>query len=608
MPSSHDADWHPSHRQQRERLRQMEAATEEEKRRKQAEQQEQLDGLYRQQEEAIRKKRGGAGVSRDELDGRLRGSDDREESRAPPYDMPTLRNDTGHPLGIGVSPRKSQAQPRVAADTDVVGGATYQTPRRRTTVPDVDDLPAGAQARAQVIRNSPPAAGGASASNPLRRPGSASSNPRSISRGSTPQERRGGSPTSNGRFDHGAGLEISAALAAEEKARTSHNSRHGSMAGRIADGGAGFRGGARRSPNPPATPAGRESRRPSEGGDEPPLRTHSALVPVSSGTLFPSNLAGEEGVGRYVEGMPSFAPPTQAGKAGGLKRSPGVNGSSAPAGLVGRTDERDAGGAVQDEMDAFVASWQTEHLRRRRQEGAILDAPSPQQRASPGGRRTSDGYPGSSGPNALMSPSRDLLRSSSARVANNRGNGAGRAQDLEASLVATSRMIGPSPPLPPSAIETAAARGGVGAQGWRTQRQTGVGGGADPSEQSLVSDSVLFYLTGEQRERVKPSGPSPVRAGSWTNRAESVNGSTADGREGLGRAQAWREGQGERNGGSSPLAASLLSPGQAAADYGVDHPGQMSPLTRLLAETPVRLASDDRLPNRGVDPGIYVRS
>ena len=95
---SNDPDLYPPDRQQRERLRQMEAAADEERRRKQAEQQEQLEGLYRQQEAALRKKRGGAGIPRDESDGR---SDDREDFRAPPYDMPALRSDTGHLLGIG---------------------------------------------------------------------------------------------------------------------------------------------------------------------------------------------------------------------------------------------------------------------------------------------------------------------------------------------------------------------------------------------------------------------------------------------------------------------------------------------------------------------------
>ena len=587
----------------------MEAAADEERRRKQAEQQEQLEGLYRQQEAAIRKKRGGAGIPRDESDGR---NDDREDFRAPPYDMPTLRSDTGHPLGVGESPRKSPAQHRVdVAGTSVVGGAALQTPRRRATVPDVDDLPAGAQARAQVMRSSPPLAGGASAPSPARRPGSASSNHRSASGSSTPKERRGGSPAASGRYDHGTDLEMSM----DENNRTARvrGSRHGLTAGRNVEGGAGVagvQGGMGRSPAPPAAPAGRESRRTSAGVAEPPLRAHSALVPVSSDTLFPSNPEGQTSAGGHVDAMPPFAPPNRAREAGWLKRSPGPSGNSAPAGLVGSTDGGDTGGAVQDEMDAFVDSWQTEHLRRRRQEGPFVDAPSPQQRAAPGGRRTSDGYPGStSGPHAFESPSRDLLRSSSARANKNRGSGDGREQDLEASLVATSRMLGPSPPLPPRAREkTAVAAGGrvgVGGQGRRTRRQNPVGGGADVSEQSLVSDSMLFYLTGEQRERMKSSGPDPTRAGNWTSRAETLSESRADVREGVGRGEdSWREERGGKHDGAPPLAASLLSPRQAGVRYEDDDLGQMSPLTRLLAETPVRLAAGGHLPKRGVDPGI----
>lgn len=594
----------------------MEAAADEERRRKQAEQQEQLEGLYRQQEAALRKKRGGAGIPREESEGR---NDDRDDFRAPPYDMPTLRTDTGHPLGVGESPRKSPTQHRAdAADTSTVGGTPSQTPRRRATVPDVDDLPAGAQARAQVMRNSPPLAGVSSAPSPLRGPGSATSNHRSVSGNSTPKERRGGSPAASGRYDHGAGVEIGADEI--NRAARVRGGRHGSMAGRNAEGGAGVtgaRGGAGRSPVPPAAPAGRESRRTSAGVDEPPLRAHSALVPVSSETLFPTDLHGQVGAGGHVESLPSFAPRTRAGGAEGLKRSPGASGNSAPAGLVGGTDGVcDAGGGVQDEMDAFVASWQTEHLRRRRQEGSLVDEPSPLQRAAPGGRRTSDGYPGpSSGPHAFGSPSRDLLRSSSARAADkSRGGGAGREQDLEASLVATSRMIGPSPPLPPPAREKVAAGwGGVGVggqgQGRRMQRQTPVGGGADASEQSLVSDSMLFYLSGAQRERMKASEPGPTRSGNWTSRAETLSESRTGVREDLGRGQdSHREEGGGRRGGASPPPASLSSPRQAAAGYEGDDLGQMSPLTRLLAETPVRLATGGHLPKRGVDPGISARS
>lgn len=590
----------------------MEAAADEERRRKQAEQQEQLEGLYRQQEAALRKKRGGAGIPRDESDGR---NDDREDFRAPPYDMPTLRSDTGHPLGVGESPRKSPAQHRVdAADTSVVGGTAFQTPRRRATIPDVDDLPAGAQARAQVMRSSPPLAGGASAPSLVRRPGSASSNHRSVSGSSTPKERRGGSPAASGRYDHGADLEIST----DENNRTARvrGSRHGSMAGRDVEGGAGVadvQGGMGRSRVPPAAPAGRESRRTSAGVGEPPLRAHSALVPVSSDTLFPSNPEGQAGAGGHVEAMPYFAPPNRAREAGWPKRSPGPSGNSAPAGLVGSTDGGDAGGVVQDEMDAFVDSWQTEHLRRRRQEGPLVDAPSPQQRASPGGRRTSDGYPGSSsGPHAFESSSRDLLRSSSAQANKNRGSGAGREQDLEASLVATSRMLGPSLPLPPRAREKAAAAGGrvgVGGQGRRTHRQNPVGGGADVSEQSLVSDSMLFYLTGEQRERMKSSGPDPTRAGNWTSRAETLRESRAEVREDVGPGEdSWREERGGRHDGAPPLTASLVSPRQDGAGYEDNDLGHMSPLTRLLAETPVRLAAGGHVPKRGVDPGISARS
>ncbi|CAM9497726.1 unnamed protein product, partial [Scytosiphon promiscuus] len=65
-------------REQRERLRQIEAEAEEERRRKQAEQQEQLQGLYRQQEEALRKRRGGSGR-------RSSAGDDGDCSRAPAY-------------------------------------------------------------------------------------------------------------------------------------------------------------------------------------------------------------------------------------------------------------------------------------------------------------------------------------------------------------------------------------------------------------------------------------------------------------------------------------------------------------------------------------------
>ena len=611
-------------RQQREQQRRLEADAEEGRRRKQAEQQEQLEGLYRQQEEALRKKRGGGRHPNDGGVGK--------GSHAPAYGGSTSILDAdsreraapaGHPsngeVDVGGGLRQSQMQylqQRRAAGIGGVSGAELATPRRWSNVPDVDDLPAGAQARAQVLRSSPPDRNGGGGTTSTPRAGSASS----VRRGSASPA----ASAASGRLRGASGLAGTNSPAAE---------------------------GARGRTSPMATAFDRGVGGGAPSG--PPLQTSSLLVPVSSPALFPPfpvDNADDTGAAAAALSREDDRHPMQrsfaaSGGAGHPERHPVASSAGSMAGRV-------AAGPPQDEMDAFVTKWQDEHLRRRgfqgqrqhQQDGVVgVTSPgianerhNPSSSSSPGGRTI------------CRSPPRSLLRGSPHARGYANGGGGGRVRgsavlagkaggrgELEESLAATSRMVNPpSLPRPPS-ISHAGGSAGAGGDGRQAQQRTeggfgGLGGGEDEgaanlSEQSLTSDSILFYLSSQQRQSMAedataaaPSSPMAAGAGrfSGTKGAElkSRSAGISASRLGLPRESSEVDGGGEggygwgrkgSDGAGGFQGVNSSSPrlvGSVQREEGADR-GQMSPLTRLLAETPVRFKAPGGLrPQPGVDP------
>lgn len=667
-------------RQQRERQSQLEAAAEEERRRKQAEQQEQLDGLYRQQEEALRKKRGGGGGS-----GGGRQLNDTEDSssssraaadpRAPAYggsSTPSFDDNGGDEAvapgyfasdghvggGSGLRQSQSQRQQRHVADATPVdssrgairGGGRGQTPRRWSSVPDVDDLPAGAQARAQVLRSSPPqpttargggggvgdGGGGTSARSPSSwRPGSASSE----RHGNRSPGGAAAAATANRRFNmeysmEETGHEGDAPAAEQNRVRTTRA---------VACGSGGRGSGTAATATAAAAPAG------------PPLQARSSLVPVSSTTLFPPFLADVD-TDTKAHASTDVPPLTRINDPR-LVLQQSFAGNE-PGGGIRYRDNDDAG-PPQDEMDAFVTRWQDEHLRRRgrRSQGQSQQGVGGEM-AEVNGHRPVSFSPG--GRTICSSPSRSVLVGSSRargsmnsiRARGSAGPG-GKVGELEESLAATSRMV--NPPFLPlggrvgGGAALATAGGSDGDDGRQPQgpvRHLGGGGGggggggdrggeADLSEQSLTSDSILFYLSGQQQEEPLAVGEGRASAnhGGATSTTNRTYSGIATGRLRSGRVQTSEMdemGEGRRGYGltsrgrvaevgtiadrGDPLGATpsmLLPPGRGVSaqreeDDG-DH-GQMSPLTRLLAETPVRLKApgDSLRPKPGTDPAGWV--
>ncbi|CAN0574261.1 unnamed protein product, partial [Ectocarpus sp. 12 AP-2014] len=126
------------------------------------------------------------------------------------------------------------------------------------------------------------------------------------------------------------------------------------------------------------------------------------------------------------------------------------------------------------------------------------------------------------------------------------------------------------------------------------------------SEQSLTSDSILFYLSGQQQESMAASPPMVTEEASGREHAKSGRtlpsrgsgiATNTLGRESSqvdGRDYPW-EGRISAAGAARPskltsprTGASARADGGGGGGGGGDG-GQMSPLTRLLAETPVRL-------------------
>lgn len=609
-----DDDWCVPFRQQQERLREMKTTADEERRRKQVEQQERLQSLYRQQEEALKKKRGAAGNAHRQLNGGGGvGSDNRDGPRAPSYDMSVHDIDEGN-LGPDPGIWKSQAkQPVDVGDGGLVGGVAHQILRRRSNIADVDELPAGAQARAEILRSSPPLTGDvASTTSPSWRPGPGNGKNSPVAGDSfIPREmRRGGSPATNRRHGNDRGspeIDLAASATATKEVRGSTYSTGravGSINAHLLD----VRGGKGRTALPETPPAGGKPLRSLTDQDEPPLRTRSLLVPVSSDTLFPAHPADPtaEADARATQ---ASALSVRGSELGGFGYATRVRESESQA-VVAKAVDREAPtrAAPQDEMDAFVTSWQTEHFRRRIQEGSLVDFHPPQKQNAQDRRVAQYGYlPGSSpGSTAFRSLPHDLPRSSrvppDTRIRGVGEYGDGKGAELEESLFATSRMIDSSLPLPPPAAECVSAVGREGEQRGMAGQDV-VGEGLDASEQSLTSDSMLFYLTGQQQEpREAPASlpTSTARERRNTETRGGARGKTPDrrGQEFLGD----RRGNGYRA--SPPVTTSLLSQGQGIGLEEAGSENQLSPLTRLLAETPVRLAIGGPRPKHAADSGV----
>ncbi|CAN0041213.1 unnamed protein product [Ectocarpus sp. 4 AP-2014] len=587
-------------RQQRERLRQVEVEAEEERRRKQLEQQQQLQGLYRQQEEALRKKRVGGGGRRQspKNDG-----EDAAYSRAPAHggSTPVANDSSSVGVAAGYFPpshgggrgdndiRQGELQHRHAIDGafpsgrgggNAIGGSGGgRQARHRSSIPDVDDLPAGAHARAQVLRSSPPNRTPADTSTPSPsswRPVSARSAVGGGGGGLVSKERRGGrSPAAAAAddFDEGTGRRGDASAAEE------------SFPGR------------RRTTPAPAFGDNRD-----DGARGSPLRARSTLVPLSSPTLFPP-FPGDTDAD-IARGPPADSPGLEQESFAGGRGAAHRDRVSPAAGAAGGVHP------PQDEMDMFVTRWQVEHLRGgRKADGNDYCLPSSSSFSSPGGRAV------------CLSPSRGALPARSSRangVVRGRGSAAvpgGNAGELEESLAATSRMVNPPSLARPPTGAHDDGEGDGGRSGTRSRRRRPAGppsgvedDAADLSEQSLTSDSILFYLSGQQQESMAASPPmvaEEVTGGQYAKSGrtlESRGSGIATNRLGKessqvdGRDYPW-EGRSSAAGAARP--STLTSPrtgasaradgGGGGGGGGGGDGGQMSPLTRLLAETPVRL-------------------
>ena len=539
-------------RQQQERLRQMDAEAEDERRRKQAEQQAQLDGLYRQQEEALRKKRVGTVNLRCRSDAGASPRDDRQRQsiRAPPPDG-------GFSDSLDQDHRPSQAQWATEWETSL-SSANTTTSRRRCGVTDVNDLPAGVQARAQVLHISPRAAERPDASTsskqrafPIEYPAGGNFTPRTEKRTDLPTDIGASGPDFRSSYR-------SQSVRSDSPALRSHTPRTDRHTGSPADVGPSveahaFPPPAAMSSSPRVLGSRRGETRPEVIGrkkdldeescarsvsvtssvarvgrgptlastDEALLRTRSSLIPVESSMLFPASA-----------GVELLSLPEGDDEETTLACAGANNGGTTPAGTK-PASEFSSRNSPQDEMDAFSTSWQTEQLRRLGQRTTLAAEPSPHQ------CKTVGGFTGLGGGSTVATSPFRAHRKSRTPSRSRGGRDSGNAWE-EQSLAPISRSNGlSSPPL----MDKETNR--------RNRERVEVC--VDEGERPLESDSVLFYLTGEHRQDSPNTSLSPINI--------NIN----------------RE------------AAGVDGPGSAQRESDQD---EMSPLTRLLAETPVKLPDD----------------
>lgn len=571
-------------------MRKLEADAEEERRRKQAQQQEQLEGLYRQQEEALRKKRGGGegggSARRDSDGGAARGGN--EGARTPVHGA---ASPGGALVDIDTS-RYLQAQRYAGGNdngfNDIAMHHTSRPLSVGTGATDIDDLPAGAQARAEVLRHSPDGASGASPS--WIRPISSGDGHAEIS--FAPGERRAASSPGYERVAGGSKVEAKVALPSKREAasggvsiRTSKVSTREEAVGRGGDVSPTALGGEKMSERQEAPRGGQGSSLEDSAG-ELPLQTHSSLLPVSSKSLFPAQslmstshmpLEGDCAAIRLPSSSKASSSETERVCNNGASLT-GNKEIAMSAAAAWRRPHReatvDAPRVPQDEMDAFVTSWPTEHQRRRGIQGA-----------GDNGRRVSVDLStaGSPRPTPSASPPRDLRKSRTRSITHSSGDNHGErgCVDLEESLAATSRLMGLPLPMPPPTPGTAGGGSGGGRRR-RNGRFANGNDGAELCEQSLSSDSMLYYLTnqhqgpaGEGMRKTPPNGGGYNGGGvveTTVSRSRTRYLHDVGGRA-----------RGDGGGGG------LLRKAAVRENFEEEEP--MSPLTRLLAATDVRLGN-----------------
>ncbi|CAN0014883.1 unnamed protein product [Discosporangium mesarthrocarpum] len=561
-------------RQQEEWRRKMEEEAESERRQKQAEQQEQLQDLYRQQEEALQRRRGSSrlrpGMPGQSLPGDSGGHGpgagglDTPRSPRPPHSLDATESLPSHPKGVGYT-NTSQGY-------------------LRANGPSIDDLPAGADARAAVLQRThlQEQSGPPGSATELRGP---PFQERMRSREGQPQGLPGagvgGRTGWAARGEHGSGLRRKMP---QGNARGSGATRRGE--GRVETGAWGQGVG--------EVP---------EMKDEPPLPTYSSLRPItgvgaanSGSTARPRATAqtqgldpifGASGVPEWPGGNDRPAPIQRVESPGDVQQ--GLQGSQGGGGGGRKASAPVTAPDLDDEMDAFVISWQRNHLQRRSTASATevgVGARQPHQGASFREVGTEHGgLVASAGRAAGGVETRRLsvppVSSPSLLIGGGRVGGGGggpghgsthammddqhrHGEDLEESLAATSRLMGPL-----SSIQSSGA--GTGA------RARGNEDGVNTSELSLMSDSLLCYLNADHCKAEEAGTGGPQGARSRVVSAPVANSM------GTGH------GSSERKLGA-PWLESPPPQGAPGVVESVGADGKpLSPLTRLLAATHVQL-------------------
>lgn len=658
------------HRQQQERLRQIEADADAERRRKQAEQQAQLKGLYRQQEEALQRRRGGGGGSgggvaasresgvsvtpRRRSDGqhgigasvgvRL---DERESPGAPAYATASPENDPWQSSPPGFGPPGSQrGLARGQFDTADNNGANFSggnasrriAPRTRRSLSDVDDLPAGAQARKEILQISPTmattaAAAGLSESDLSLRRGYGGGDHHPSEYGGE-RDIAGKMPESLPRTAGAASVLGVAAMEDSGASRACDGSRYSAGARRERRSlgtGADYAGAASGEYNSFAFHATAAStmigdahnprRSFMTNEDEPPLRTRSSLVPVSSQTLFPKNpsetpgelLAADHNAKEEGQSVASYSNgrDTQHLSDAEAIAAAAVEGSKTNDANDGNTRGGDGSFArePQDEVDAFMTSWQTDHFRRRgHRNGSLGDAQVGQAVAEHDGCATpwlDTAVPRSPRRYVPRSPGARSVKAAAESV--HATSGDREEGELEKSLVATSRMTESHIPLHLQARAGDDSRLVGGRRRRRGTRESQILGeleeeeNMNASERSLTSDSMLFFLSGNQEQDSRDPPAAPVHSTEATA-AAAPDVTDYDNNEKY---------TANSLGGPSPSTmistGKLLSRGRDAGRLQEEEEdGSMSPLTRLLAETPVRLEAGGGPRRRHQDSGTCI--
>lgn len=281
-------------------------------------------------------------------------------------------------------------------------------------------------------------------------------------------------------------------------------------------------------------------------GDEAFLPGFSVFVPLSSPTLFPADSGGPLDL------------------AGGADATPADGARDVP--LVSRPEERLRGSSPRAPGDDATEA--------RRDGRAPWDGDSTK-------------HPGSR-PSWL--PPRDDPGDSRAR----------RREGLEASgkvpeegpLGASSFMVSlPGRPSP----STKAAGGRPRA---RDLTRGGAEDGPEAFEQPLASDSILFYLTEAQKEQEERANQRVSRAHYRKSGGASTPGLPSARGRGV-------EADGEPSGSRLSLRLASVST-EPEAGPGTDEEESMSPLTRLLAATDVRLRRFDLGSSSDIDSGGWV--